>query len=100
MEMADCGSLRQMLDTSPETIVGQLQTQLRIVINIASALAHCHSMTPHPLLHHDIKSANVLLFSKDEQGKANLTAKVSDFGLAVGVSGTSTAAATWASRTA
>ena len=73
--------------------------QISLTHDIASALAHCHSMKPQPMLHHDIKSANVLLFSKDEMGYARLTAKVADFGLAIGLSGTSTAAATSRTKT-
>ena len=99
MEMADCGSLRQMLDRSPADIVGKLPVQTNLAFDVASALAYCHGLTPKPLLHHDIKSANVLLFSQDESGAARLTAKISDFGLAVGVSGTSTAAMTAATKT-
>ena len=99
MEMADCGSLRQMLDRSPADIVGKPPVQTNLAFDVASALAYCHGLTPKPLLHHDIKSANVLLFSQDESGAARLTAKISDFGLAVGVSGTSTAAMTAATKT-
>jgi len=108
MELADLGSLRQVLDTRPQMIVPKQLVQIMIAYDIASALAYCHSLTPEPLLHHDIKSANVLLFAAGDTSSGDdltdcsgsmLTAKVSDFGLAVGVSGTSTAAATSRSKT-
>ena len=38
--------------------------------------------------------AQMLLFSKNEVGALRLMAKVADFGLAIGISGTSTAMAT------
>jgi serine/threonine protein kinase len=99
MELANQGSLRQMLDRKPDVIIGKVPVQISLVHDIASGLAFCHSMEPQPVLHHDIKSANVLLFSHDELGRARLTAKVGDFGLAVGLSGTSTAAATSRTKT-
>ena len=68
--------------------------QIWIAHDIASALAYCHAQTPQPLLHHDIKSANVLLYSHNEAGVPRLTAKVADFGLAVGVSSATNLAVT------
>ncbi|XP_006653308.2 wall-associated receptor kinase 2-like [Oryza brachyantha] len=49
-----------------------LGTRLRIAAESADALAHLHSL-PHPVLHGDVKPANILLAE-------GLVAKVSDFG--------------------
>ena len=76
MEMAPHGSLRQLLETSPATVVdGGTSVQLRLAAGIASAMAYLHAQTP-PVFHHDLKSSNVLLFD-------GLTPKLTDFGLAV-----------------
>jgi serine/threonine protein kinase len=50
----------------------QWQHRLRIAHDIACAVEHLHSLTP-PMLHRDLKTANVLL---DASGNA----KVADFG--------------------
>ena len=99
MELADNGSLRQMLDAHPEAILGNREVQISLAFDIASGLAFCHAQTPQPLLHKDIKAANVLLFSHDAHGQPRLTAKLSDFGIAVGVSGTVTRELSARSRT-
>ena len=92
MELGDQGSLRQMLDKSPKRILGQPDVQIRLAHDVASGLAYCHAITPEPLLHHNIKPSNVLLFSSDAYGEARLTAKVSDVGFAVTLSASSSSA--------
>ena len=87
MELAELGSLRQQLNSRPEAVVGQPHVQITLARDVASGLAYLHSRKPMPVIHRDVKSANVLLFS----GGGFIQAKVADFGLATGFDGTSLA---------
>jgi len=71
MELAQGGSLDHLLQSKKPLSWGE---RWRIATDIGKGLLHLHSHEP-PILHRDMKSANVLL---DGQGNAKLT----DFGLA------------------
>ncbi|KAG8063953.1 hypothetical protein GUJ93_ZPchr0004g40302 [Zizania palustris] len=66
-------TLQELLDLQrSRRFHATLATRLRIAAESALALAHIHSL-PHPILHGDVKPANILLAE-------GLVAKVSDFG--------------------
>ncbi|KAJ6850541.1 clathrin heavy chain 1-like isoform X1 [Iris pallida] len=66
------GSLGDCLRKNPRLLTWQMRT--RIVYQICSALTFLHSRRPHPLVHGDLKPANILL-------DANFNSKLADFGL-------------------
>ena len=53
----------------------------RILLHTARGLAYMHSLNP-PVIHRDVKCGNVLLHYPDGDTTQQLTAKVSDFGIA------------------
>ena len=60
--------------------VRALSTRFRLLLDVAEAVAHCHSLHVY---HTDIKAENVLLFpARGEQTTAPLRACLADFGLA------------------
>ncbi|KAG8063956.1 hypothetical protein GUJ93_ZPchr0004g40374 [Zizania palustris] len=66
-------TLQELLDLQrSRRFHATLGTRLRIAVESAFALAHIHSL-PHPILHGDVKPANILLAE-------GLVVKVSDFG--------------------
>ena len=56
-----------------------LQHLLSIAVDVARALNYLHNMTPDPIIHRDLSSANVLLQPSPDGG---WLAKVSDYGTA------------------
>ena len=75
-ELMPEGSLRKMLDERPAVVTEDKAAQLLLARGIASGMACLHE---HGTLHHDLKSANVLLKQRSD---GRLIAKVADFGLA------------------
>ncbi|WZY98477.1 hypothetical protein YC2023_070806 [Brassica napus] len=72
-EFVTNGTLFDHLDGSLFNSSLTWEHRLRIAIEVAGTLAYLHSSASIPIIHRDIKTANILL---DE----NLTAKVADFG--------------------
>jgi predicted ATPase/tRNA A-37 threonylcarbamoyl transferase component Bud32 len=71
LEFVDGMSLRELMSTYPEGKC-DIQTALRIAIDVCGALQYAHSQG---VLHRDIKPENIMLTRED-------TAKLMDFGLA------------------
>ena len=82
----DMAILTEFMPTSLRALVNRwprqhlpLQQLLSITINVACALNYLHNMTPDPIIHRDLSSANVLLQPSPDGG---WLAKVSDYGTA------------------
>ena len=71
-------SLRALVNRRPRQRL-PLQQLLSIAIDVARALNYLHNMTPEPIIHRDLSSANVLLQPSPDGG---WLAKVSDYGTA------------------
>ena len=71
-------SLRALVNRHPRQHL-PLQQLLSIAIDVARALNYLHNMTPDPIIHRDLSSANVLLQPSPDRG---WLAKVSDYGTA------------------
>lgn len=68
------GSLEDRLSCENNTPPLTWQVRTRIIGEICSALVFLHYNKPHPVIHGDLKPANILL-------DANLVSKLSDFGI-------------------
>ena len=77
----------QVLDDATTDLADQARRKL--LGGVVSGMAHLHSQAPRPILHHDLKSHNVLVFD-------HFCSKITDFGLSVG-GGLSTLSTTHAS---
>ena len=58
MEFMAHGTLRNLLDTSPQMVTANEDTQVRIAGNVASAMSHLHSLK---VRHEDLRTSNVAL---------------------------------------
>ena len=88
IELAPRGSLRDVLDSTPGEVVGREAVQVELARGIAAAMAFLHAQAP-AVLHHDLKSANVLVFDTGPAGAPR--AKLTDFGLSLTASGSTLA---------
>jgi len=77
MELSHLGSLRHLLTTAPALVLNSQPAQFSLLIGIASGMAFLHHQN---ILHHDLKSDNVLVW---EDG-SKFIAKIADLGLATG----------------
>ena len=81
MELSPIGSLRTLLDERPDEVLQSEVAQLALLTGIALGMAHLHAQQPKPILHHDLKAANVLVWP---DASTRFVAKITDFGLATG----------------
>ena len=75
LELGERGNLRQVLDDHPEL---PLWRRFQLLHGAALGCAALQAHTPRPILHHDIKTVNLLVAH-------DWTCKLADFGLATGL---------------
>ena len=75
LEYAPLGSLRAVIANAASADASTLTDDIKYALmsGIVSGMSALHSMKPSPILHHDLKSLNVLIFDSH-------VAKITDFG--------------------
>ena len=72
----------ELMEMSLRALLAQLQlseTEITVIsLDVARALNYLHQKKPHPIIHRDVSSANVLLWRQGDQWRG----KVSDYGTA------------------
>ena len=79
LELAEGGSLRSVLSDNAGCPDIPWATRARWLAEVADGLQKLHSLVPNPIIHRDLKAANVLLSAADI---TRAVAKVCDFGVA------------------
>ena len=72
MELACGGSLRDLLDDREDAPCLPWALRIKWLQHVAEGMAALHAVRPRPIVHRDLKAANVLLSSTDmEQAREN-----------------------------
>eukprot|EP01043_Picozoa_sp_COSAG02_P062007 COSAG02_NODE_8453_length_2567_cov_2.266613_1_plen_696_part_00 len=79
LQLATGGALRTVLSDTERHPVLSWSLRLRWLVGISEGVAKLHSLTPQPVIHRDLKTANVLLCGRE---LATAVPKVCDFGVA------------------
>ncbi|KAL6207568.1 hypothetical protein ACLB2K_018525 [Fragaria x ananassa] len=75
-ELLPRGSLEENLHDCHDGSILPWEVRFNVAVVVAEALNYLHNDCPHPIIHRDVKSANILLSS-------DLQPQLSDFGLAI-----------------
>jgi tRNA A-37 threonylcarbamoyl transferase component Bud32 len=79
MEFAELGTLRHQLDIDPRMPAWR---RFGLLLGVANGVKRLHAHTPHPVVHGDLKTLNVLVMKDASAG--GWVAKLTDFGQATG----------------